>query len=376
MEILGALVVLSIISLIAVPTTIGLIGKIRLKALEDSAYGLLQAGNLFYAEHQNTRTVRFDKTEDEDTLQNLKHKGSVETGTVIINKHGQVTVCASDGKNSAYKNYNDTKITLVSNKTCNVPSNTYVVYLDNARTISEYTNEELTEIVEELREEMAEKVSINDIYPVGSIYMSTTDNTVEKVQARFGGTWEVYGDGRMIKSSTSDAGTTGGSNSVTLSNTNLPSHTHSYTPTGSVSSTFSGTAVNTGNQSANHTHSIPQLSGTTTSNGGHTHTINGSVNSYQAGIASSVNFGHLNTHNGYSGIIGDSGGHTHTITTYASTTGSNSANHHHSVTAKGTVSSTFSGTANQSTSGCVNCNAASFSVENKYITVYMYKRTA
>ena len=29
---------------------------------------------------------------------------------------------------------------------------------------------------------------INEIYPVGSIYMSTEDDTIEKVQSKFGGT--------------------------------------------------------------------------------------------------------------------------------------------------------------------------------------------
>ena len=38
----------------------------------------------------------------------------------------------------------------------------------------------------------------NRIYPIGSIYISTTDNTVEKVENRFGGTWVVYGSGRTL----------------------------------------------------------------------------------------------------------------------------------------------------------------------------------
>ena len=32
----------------------------------------------------------------------------------------------------------------------------------------------------------------NMIYPVGSIYISVKDSTVEAVEARYGGTWEAY----------------------------------------------------------------------------------------------------------------------------------------------------------------------------------------
>lgn len=39
---------------------------------------------------------------------------------------------------------------------------------------------------------------INRIYPVGSIYMSVTDSTVEAVQAKFGGTWVRFGAGRTL----------------------------------------------------------------------------------------------------------------------------------------------------------------------------------
>ena len=37
---------------------------------------------------------------------------------------------------------------------------------------------------------------IDAIYPVGSIYMSVTDDTTTKVQNRFGGTWVAWGTGR------------------------------------------------------------------------------------------------------------------------------------------------------------------------------------
>ena len=53
---------------------------------------------------------------------------------------------------------------------------------------------------------------INEIYPVGSIYMSTEDDTIEKVQSKFGGTWEKITDRFLIGASTSYPVTTIGGN--------------------------------------------------------------------------------------------------------------------------------------------------------------------
>ena len=71
------------------------------------------------------------------------------------------------------------------------------------------------------------------IYPVGSIYISVTDDTVAKVQARFGGTWEVFGQGKTLvgfNSSETEFDTieeTGGSKTINLSHSHtVNSHNH------------------------------------------------------------------------------------------------------------------------------------------------------
>ena len=148
-------------------------------------------------------------------------------------------------------------------------------------------------------------------HPVGSIYETTSvdENTAAKMKAKYGGTWEVYGAGQTlvgVNSSDSDYNTvnkTGGSKTRSLAVGNLPAHNHS----------------------------IPALSGTAASAGGHTHTLTptGSVTS---------------TFKGTSGTTSSNGAHTHTVTTTASTTGNQG-----------------SGTA--------------FSTVDPYITVYRYKRT-
>lgn len=67
------------------------------------------------------------------------------------------------------------------------------------------------------------------IYPVGSIYMSTTLTTKAQVEAIFGGTWEKLEGRFLLGSSSSYAnGATGGEASHTLTVSEMPSHYHNY----------------------------------------------------------------------------------------------------------------------------------------------------
>ena len=70
------------------------------------------------------------------------------------------------------------------------------------------------------------------IYPVGSIYISVTDDTVAKVQARFGGTWEVFSQGKTLVGVNNDETEfntvlkTGGEKTHRLTIQELPKHRH------------------------------------------------------------------------------------------------------------------------------------------------------
>ena len=126
------------------------------------------------------------------------------------------------------------------------------------------------------------------IYPVGSVYMSfdPTDPT-----NLFGGTWTRLKDRMLMASGDVYApNSTGGSATVTLTTSQLPSHNHSLTTDGS----HTHTATNANAGTHNHT-----VTGTTASNGSHTHTWSGS--SASAGT-------HAHT---WSGSAGNSGDHTH-----------------------------------------------------------------
>ena len=110
--------------------------------------------------------------------------------------------------------------------------------------------EAVSSVAKAAQDAVASKVTkaeaLNATYPVGSIYVTTVYDTAAKVANALGGTWEAYGAGRTLvgaNGTTYTLGSTGGSSSVTLAVGNLPSHTHSVTAKGTVSSTFTGTSV-------------------------------------------------------------------------------------------------------------------------------------
>ena len=85
-----------------------------------------------------------------------------------------------------------------------------------------------------IKSSMIDWASVMDvIYPVGSIYMSATMSTVEQVQNALGGTWVVWGKGRVpvgVDTSQTEFDTveeTGGEKTHTLTIEEMPSHSHS-----------------------------------------------------------------------------------------------------------------------------------------------------
>lgn len=80
---------------------------------------------------------------------------------------------------------------------------------------------------------------LNTIYPVGSIYMSTNDNSPGNF---LGGTWEKI-EGRFLLGAGDgyNAGSTGGEATHTLSTDEMPSHNHTISAPGSYASGGGGT---------------------------------------------------------------------------------------------------------------------------------------
>ena len=96
---------------------------------------------------------------------------------------------------------------------------------------------------------------LNLVYPVGSIYWSSNDTDPGTL---FGGTWQQIKDRFVLAAGDSySVNATGGEKAHTLAKEEMPSHDHSFTPSGSVSSSFSGNTGTVNVSGGNHRHYIP-----------------------------------------------------------------------------------------------------------------------
>ena len=100
---------------------------------------------------------------------------------------------------------------------------------------------------------------IDHIYPVGSIYMSTSLTTAADVAAALGGTWVAWGSGRVpvgVDTSDTDFDTaeeTGGEKTHKLVIAEMPSHTHIQNAHGHRARYAQNMAAGSGNHGPNST---------------------------------------------------------------------------------------------------------------------------
>ncbi|ENS4629713.1 hypothetical protein ACE1CJ_000141 [Shigella flexneri] len=226
--------------------------------------------------------------------------------------------------------------------------------------IGAYTKAETDQ---KIAEAISDSTDLNKIYPVGIV--TWFNSNVNPNTALPGLTWTYLNNGvgrtiRIAAANGSDVATTGGSDSVTLSVGNLPSHTHSFSATTSSFDYGTKTSSTTGNH--NHNRGTMEITGSfgyfrsdtssfyTASGAFHLGSQAGSKgytgNNFTNGIP--VNF---NASRNWSGVTNTTGNHSHTVGIGA-----------HSHTVSGNTGGTGSGSA--------------FSVTNQFYKLMAWVRTA
>jgi len=122
-ELLAVIVILAIIALIATPIIVGILDNVRKEGFKDTAYGVIKAGELGYANdllNTNIEEVIFTYANGVESSsisgKKLNYKGTKpQSGTVIINTQGQIAIAIHNGKYCAIKGFKDKEVTL-SNK--------------------------------------------------------------------------------------------------------------------------------------------------------------------------------------------------------------------------------------------------------------------
>ena len=123
-ELLAVIVILAIIALIAVPVIMNIINKANKSAFKDTAYGIISAGELYFAEQQlDLNGMSEDETiELPDTTNTLGLKGEIPEGSIKISKEGKIALAVHNGRYCITKGFEDTDITVTENyEKCELP---------------------------------------------------------------------------------------------------------------------------------------------------------------------------------------------------------------------------------------------------------------
>ena len=164
-ELLAVIVILSVITLITIPMITNVIEESKKKALVSSVQGILDSTDYFTMSHETgVYEFLFDKEHQGSTIkgEKLEYKGDIDgEGKLYLDKEGNTSICISNDKYYAYKNYNS-GIIVGDKKTGNciigfdALTNKYVAMLDNGtgNVSNVYSKDEVDNLVSNLTAEI------------------------------------------------------------------------------------------------------------------------------------------------------------------------------------------------------------------------------
>lgn len=123
-ELIAIIILLGLIAVIAVPTVKKIVDDAKLKAFEETARGIIRAGNLYYSKEEmigeELVQTKFSFPNEAD---DLKLSGKLpKSGSMVINADGEIALAISDGKYCITKSYKEKDITTTKNfDTCEIP---------------------------------------------------------------------------------------------------------------------------------------------------------------------------------------------------------------------------------------------------------------
>ena len=122
-ELLAVIVILAIIALIAVPIIMNIINKTNTSAFKDTAYGIINAGELYFAQQQlELNGMKEDKIFDLSQVTELELKGEIPEGSILVTKEGKTAIAVTNGRYCITKGINDKDITVTENhENCELP---------------------------------------------------------------------------------------------------------------------------------------------------------------------------------------------------------------------------------------------------------------
>jgi len=114
-ELLAVIVILAIIALIAVPVIMNILNKSNKSVFRDTAYGIINAGELYYAEQQldlngMSENKTFDLSKDVNTEDGIQLKGEIPSGKVSVTTEGKVAISIHNGRYYAKKDYDESEV--------------------------------------------------------------------------------------------------------------------------------------------------------------------------------------------------------------------------------------------------------------------------